>query len=61
LGLPRDQIAEHSGIGAGNVSSIVANYKAGLEELDFDSIRQLSVEPRQHGLNLSELAVHFRL
>jgi hypothetical protein len=29
--------------------------------LDFDPIRQLSIEARQHGLNLCELASHFRL
>src|SRR5918911_3697492 len=61
LGLPRDTIAQQNNIGAGTVSSIIANYKAGLEELDFDSIRQIAVEARQHGLNLSELASHFRL
>src|SRR5918911_3232003 len=61
LGFPRDKIAKQIGIGAGTVSSIVANYKAGLEESDFDSIRQLAVEARQHGLNLSELASHARL
>ncbi|MFL6347059.1 MAG: hypothetical protein ACJ72X_02045, partial [Nitrososphaeraceae archaeon] len=60
-GLPRDTIAAENNIGAGTVSSIVANYKVGLEELDFDSIRQLAIEARQHGLNLSELALHFRL
>jgi vacuolar-type H+-ATPase subunit I/STV1 len=61
LGFPRDQIAGLNKIGAGTVSSIVSNYKAGLKELDFDSIRQLAVEARQHGLNLSDLASHFRL
>jgi hypothetical protein len=61
LGFPRDQIAEHIGIGAGTVSSIIATYKAGLEELDLDSIRQLAVEARQHGWNLSVLASHARL
>ncbi|MFL6506385.1 MAG: hypothetical protein ACJ704_00400, partial [Nitrososphaeraceae archaeon] len=60
-GLPRDKIAEENNIGAGTVSSIIANYKVGLEELDFDSIRQLAVEARQRGLNLSDLASHFRL
>ena len=60
-GFSRDQIAEENNIGAGTVSSIVANYKVSLEELDFDSIRQLAIEARQHGLNLSELALHFRL
>jgi len=61
LGFPRDTIAEENNIGAGTVSSIISNYKTGLEELDFNSIRQLAVEARQHGLNLSELASHFRL
>ena len=60
-GYSRDTIAEQNNIGAGTVSSIIANYKTGLEELDFDSIRQLAVEARQHGLNLSELASHARL
>ena len=58
LGFPRDQIAEQNGIGAGTVSGIVANYKVGLEGLDFDSIRHLAVEARQHDWNLSELASH---
>jgi hypothetical protein len=43
-GIPRDTIAAQNNIGAGTVSSIISNYKAGLESLDFDSIRQLSVE-----------------
>jgi hypothetical protein len=60
-GFPRDQIAEHTGIGAGTVSSIIANYKAGLDDLDFDSIRQLAVEARQHNWNFADLASHARL
>jgi vacuolar-type H+-ATPase subunit I/STV1 len=61
LGFPRDTIAEQNNIGAGTVSSIVSNYKVGLEELDFDSIRQLAVEARQHGWNFADLASHARL
>ena len=61
LGFSRDQIAERTGIRAGTVSSIIANYKSGLEELDFDSIRQLAVEGRQHGGNFADLASHLRL
>jgi hypothetical protein len=60
-GFPRDKIAAENNLGAGTVSSIIAHYKAGLEELDFDSIRQLAIEARQHDLNLSELASNFRL
>jgi hypothetical protein len=61
LGFPRDTIAEHIGIGAGTVSSIVANYKARLDDLDFDSIRQLAVDARQQSWNFSDLASHARL
>ena len=61
LGFPRDQIAEHICIGAGAVSSIIVNYEAGLDDLDFDSIRQLAVEARQHGWSFAELASHARL
>jgi hypothetical protein len=60
-GFPRDKIAEQNNVGAGTVSSIIANYKAGLEELDFDSIRQLAVEARQHGWNFTDLTSHARL
>jgi hypothetical protein len=60
-GLPRDKIAEENNVGAGTVTSIVSNYKAGLETLDFDSIRQLAVEARQHGWNFTDLASHARL
>jgi hypothetical protein len=60
-GESRDKIAAENNIGTGTVSSIVANYKAGLEELDFDSIRQLAIEARQDGLNFADLALHSRL
>jgi hypothetical protein len=61
LGFPRDTIAAENNIGAGTVSSIIANYKVGLEELDFDSIRQLAVEARQQSWNFADLASHARL
>jgi hypothetical protein len=35
--------------------------KAGLDELEFNYIRELAVAVRKHGLDLSELALHFRL
>ena len=60
-GLPRDKIAEDNNIGAGTVSSVISNYKVGLGALDFDSIRQLSIEIRKQGLNWSDLASHYRL
>jgi hypothetical protein len=61
LGFPRDITAEQNGIGAGTVTSIVSNYKLELETLDFDSIRQLSIEIRKQGLNFADLALHVRV
>jgi cell division septum initiation protein DivIVA len=61
LGFPRDTIAEQNNIGAGTVSSIVSNYKVGLDELDFDNVRQLAVEARQQGWNFADLASYARL
>jgi hypothetical protein len=55
-GEARDKIAAENNIGAGTVTSIVSNYKVGLETLDFDSIRQLALEIRKQGLNWSDLA-----
>ncbi len=60
-GESRDKIAAENNIGAGTVSSIIANYKAGLETSDFDSIRQLALEMRKQGLKWSDLGSHFRL
>jgi hypothetical protein len=60
-GLPRDKIAEDNNIGAGSVSSFITNYKAGLDELEFNYVRELAVEIRKQELNWSDLASHFRL
>jgi hypothetical protein len=57
----RDKIAKDNNIGTGSVSSIIANYKDGLDNSEFDSIRQLSIEIRKQGLNWLDLGSHFRL
>jgi hypothetical protein len=43
------------------VSSIVNNYKIGLDNLDFASFRELMVEAKKEGLTPSDLASHVRL
>jgi vacuolar-type H+-ATPase subunit I/STV1 len=60
-GQSRDKIATDNNIGAGTVSTIVASYKVGLEELDFDSIRQLAVEANKQALSLRDLSSLIRL
>ena len=60
-GFPRDKIAIDNNIGEGTVSSIVNYFKVGLDNSEFDSIRQLSLAARNQGLTLSDLASHTRL
>jgi hypothetical protein len=60
-GFPRDTIAAENNIGAGTVTSIVSNYKVGLENSDLDSARNLAVEAKKHELTPSDLASYFRL
>src|ERR687887_647990 len=57
----RAKIAIDNNIGEGTVSSIVNYYKIDLDDSEFDSARELALQVRKQGLNLSELASNFRL
>jgi hypothetical protein len=43
------------------VSGIVSEFKIGLDATEFDSARELALQARKQGLNLSDLASNFRL
>jgi hypothetical protein len=43
------------------LTSIVEDYKIGLDYLDLDSFRELMVEVKKRGMTPSDLASHFRL
>jgi hypothetical protein len=57
----RPKIAIDNNIGEGTVSSIVSYFKIGLDDSEFDSARELALQARKQGLNLSDLASNFRL
>jgi hypothetical protein len=57
----RAKIAIDNNIGEGTVSSIVNNFKIGLDCSEFDAARELALQVRKQGLNLSDLASNFRL
>jgi hypothetical protein len=59
-GEPRDKIAIDNNIGEGTVSGVVSDFKIGLDNSEFDSARELALEVKKQGLNLSELASNFR-
>jgi cell division GTPase FtsZ len=61
FGEARDKIAADNNIGAGTVTSIVDNYKIGLDNLDFGSFRELMVEAKKREMTPSDLASNFRV
>ena len=57
----RDKIAIDNSIGEGTVSGIVKDWKKGLEDCEYESVRELAVQSKKQGIDLSDLASRFRL
>jgi hypothetical protein len=57
----RPKIAIDNNIGEGTVGSIINYFKIGLDAAEFDSVRELALQAKKQGLNLSDLASNFRL
>jgi hypothetical protein len=57
----RYKIAADNNIGTGTVTSIVDNYKIGLDNLDFGSFRELMIQAKKRGMTPSDLASLTRL
>ena len=57
----RQKIAIDNNIGEGTVGSIVNYFKIGLDNSKFDSARELALQAKKQGLNLSDLASNFRI
>jgi hypothetical protein len=55
-GEAREKITSDNDIGAGTVSLIVDDYKAGLDSFDLDSFRELTLEAKKRGMSPSNLA-----
>jgi hypothetical protein len=60
-GKAREKIIADNNIGAGTVPIIVDEYKAGLDNFDLDSFRELTLEAKKRGLSTSDLASFCRL
>ena len=59
LGDSRDRIAANNGIGT--VSNIIDEWKKGVQESEYESIRELSVFCKKQGVTLNTLASCIRL
>jgi hypothetical protein len=57
----RDRIAADNNIGAGTVSNIINEWKKGVEDSDYDSLREITVPFKKQGISLNELAPSVRL
>ena len=57
----RDKIAANNDIGAGTVSNIINEWKKGVEDSDYDSLRELTVPLKKKEIGLNELAPFVRL
>jgi hypothetical protein len=60
-GEAREKIIADNNIGAGTVSIIVDDYKAGFDNFNLDSFRELTVEAKKRGISTSDLASFFRI
>jgi len=60
-GEAREKIIADNDIGAGTVSIIVDDYKAGLDNFDLDSFRELTLEAKKRGITPADLASFFRV
>jgi transcriptional regulator with XRE-family HTH domain len=60
-GVSRDTIAADNGIGTGTVSNIIDDWKKGVQDSDYESIRELSVYCKKQGVTLNALASCMRL
>jgi hypothetical protein len=57
----REKIAIDNSIGEGTVSGIINDWKRGLKDSEYESVRELAVQSKKQELALSDLASHFRL
>jgi len=60
-GVSRDTIAADNGIGTGTVSNIIDEWKKGVQNSDYESIRELSVFCKKQEVTLNTLASCIRL
>ncbi|MGB6529174.1 MAG: CHRD domain-containing protein [Candidatus Nitrosopolaris sp.] len=61
LGDSRDRIAADNGIGAGTVSNIIDDFKKGVQDSDFSSVRELAIHCKKEGVDLRDLAPALRI
>ena len=57
----RDRIAADYNIGAGTVSNIINEWKKGVKDSEYESVRELTVSIEKQGIGLNDLVCSMRL
>jgi len=60
-GASRDRIAAENNVSAGIVSNIIYEWKKGVQESDYESVRELTVHCKKEGVNLGDLTSALRI
>ena len=55
------ELAADNNIGAGTVTNIINEWKKGIEDSDYDSLRELTMSLKKQGIDLNDLACSVRL
>ena len=56
-GKDREKITADNDIGGGTISIIVDDYKAGLDNFDLDSFREITLETKKRGMTPSDFFI----
>jgi len=57
----RDTISADSNVGAGTVSNIINEWKKGVNDSEYESVRELTVSIEKQGIGLNDLVCSMRL
>ncbi|MGC1928662.1 MAG: hypothetical protein WA667_06775 [Candidatus Nitrosopolaris sp.] len=57
----RDRIAADNNIGTGTVSNIIDEWKKGVDDSEYENVRELTVSLKKQGIRLGEFASSVRL
>ena len=60
-GVSRDRIATDNGVGTGTVSNIIDEWKKGMQDSDYESVRDLAIHCKKEGVSLGDLISAVRI
>ena len=60
-GVSRDRIAADNGVGTGTVSNIIDEWKRGVQDSDYETVRELAIHCKKEGVNLGDFMSALRI